>query len=259
MSSHIYFHCGRDSSGEVCRVIERGTSTLRAVKHIRKSRLKSETNKGMIEKEMAILNEINHPNVVKLIECFDDDNDLCVVLEYINGGDLLSYVSIRGGLLEEEARQIAKMLFPAIAVFHAKRIVHRDLKPASILITHEINPVVKIADFSLANMIQESELRTTWLAPEVIANEFGPFTDKCDAWALGLIIFYCMINTIPFDGENSEIPLVTRLKRRVFKWNDLPEGTSPECTTDLIDTLLHSVKVMYRLRLPLWAMQTKGR
>ncbi|KAH8930338.1 kinase-like protein [Atractiella rhizophila] len=183
----------------------------------------------MFEKEMAILNEINHPNVVKLIECFDDGDDLCLVLEYVNGGDLLSYVSKRGGLFEEDARQIAKMLFPAIAAFHAKKIVHRDLKPGSILITHGINPVVKIADFGLARMVQESELRMTWLAPEAIAKEFGQYTDKCDAWALGLVIFSCMINAIPFDRENSEVPLATRLERRVLKTKDFPEGTSPEC------------------------------
>ncbi|KAH8915655.1 kinase-like protein [Atractiella rhizophila] len=201
---------GMDSFVKVHRVIERGTSNVRAVKHFKKSRLKSETSKGMFEKEMAILDEINHPNVVKLIECFDDDNDLCLVLEYVNGGDLLSYVSKRGGLLEEDARQIAKMLFPAIATFHSKKIVHRDLKPGR---------------FSLL----ESELRTTWLAPEAIAKEFGQYTDKCDAWALGLVIFSCMINVIPFDRENSKVPLATRLERRVLKWKDLSEGTSPEC------------------------------
>ncbi|KAH8930347.1 kinase-like protein [Atractiella rhizophila] len=231
-----------NSFGKVCRVIERGTSNVLAVEHFKKSRLKSETSKGMFEKEMAILNEINHPNVVKLIECFDDDNDLCLVREYVNGGDLLSYISKRGGLFEEDARQIAKMLFPAIAAFHAKKIVHRDLKPGSILITHVINPVVKIVDFGLAKMLQESELRTTWVAPEAIAKEFGPYTDKCDAWGLGLVILSCMINALPFDPENSEVPLATRLERRVPKWTDLPDGTFSRM-----------------LQLPLSAMQTKGR
>ncbi|KAH8928079.1 kinase-like protein [Atractiella rhizophila] len=197
-------HDPQDSFGKVCRVIERGTSNVRAVKHFKKSRLKSETTKGMFEKEMAILNEINHRNVVKLIECFDDDDDLCLVLEYVNGGT--------SSVMSQNAE-----------------IVHWDLKPGSILITHGINPVVKIADFGLAGMVQESELRTTWLAPEAIAKEFG------------LVIFSCMINAIPFDCENSEVPLATRLERRVLKWKDLPEGTSPECMTDLINTLLQRV------------------
>ncbi|KAH8930686.1 Pkinase-domain-containing protein [Atractiella rhizophila] len=129
MLSHIYFHCDRSSFVKVCRVIERRTSITRAMKHIQKSRLKSEANKGMFEKELTVLNGINHPNGVKLIACFGDDNDLCLVLEYIDGGDLLTYVSKRGGLSEEEARKIAMMLFPAIVAFHAKKIVHRDLKP----------------------------------------------------------------------------------------------------------------------------------
>ncbi|KAH8919475.1 Pkinase-domain-containing protein [Atractiella rhizophila] len=226
---------GMGAFAKVSRVIERGTSTARAVKHIQKSRLRSEANKGMFEKEMMIQNEINHPNVVRLIECFEDENDLCLVLEYVDGGDLLNYVSKRGGLSEEDARKIAKMLFPAIAAFHAKKIVHRDLKPDNILITHGASPVVKIADFGLAKMVQEgSELRTTcgtptWLAPEVIVKEFGPYTDKCDAWAMGLVIFSCMINALPFEPENSELPLATRLEARVPNWNYLPQGTSAEC------------------------------
>ncbi|KAH8930681.1 hypothetical protein BT69DRAFT_1371645 [Atractiella rhizophila] len=81
---------------------------------------------------------------------------LCLlnVDEPVNDGDLHSYVSQHGGLFDEDPRNIAKMFFPAITAFHAKKIVHHDPKPGSILISRGINPVVKIADFGLAKMVQ---------------------------------------------------------------------------------------------------------
>ncbi|KAH8914042.1 kinase-like protein [Atractiella rhizophila] len=202
-------------------------SIVRAVEHIQKLKLNSETNKGMFEKEMTIVNEINHPNFIKLIECFEDDSDLCLVLDYINGGDPIRSQNVevyrrKHGSLLRCSSQLSLPFMPKLLFIE---ILSRDT--SSFFMGQ--NLVVKIADFGLVTMVQESELRTTWLAPEVITKEFGPYTDKGDAWALCLVILSSMVNTFPFDLENSEAPLAAWLERCVPKWKDLPEGTSPEC------------------------------
>ena len=95
----------------------------------------------------------------------------------------------------------------ALGYLHAKGIVHRDLKPENVLIDKELNNTLKIIDFSNSVVIEPGEtLNVThgtsyYIAPEVLAKKY---TEKCDVWSIGVILYILLSGKPPFDGDNDE-------------------------------------------------------
>lgn len=157
--------------------------------------------------EPGILKNLDHPNIVKFHETYEDDHYIHLVTEYCSGGELLERVIEKGSLSENEAALIMKKALSAVKHLHEKNIVHRDLKPENFLFSHVGKDAeLKLIDFGLARPIDDIEsLKSAagtifYMAPEVIR---GNFSEKCDEWSLGAIMYLLLSGQPPFLGSTS--------------------------------------------------------
>ena len=127
-----------------------------------------------LQLEVEILSNMDHPNVVKLYEIFDEGQVLYLVMELMQGGELFDRIVEKEAYSEREAAEVIRPLVDAIRYCHQIGIIHRDLKPENLLYeTTDQNAIIKISDFGLARYVQ-NELATTacgtpgYVAPEIV-------------------------------------------------------------------------------------------
>jgi len=160
-----------------------------------------------IENEINILKKIgDHANIVKLFECYGTDTHIFLILELLEGGELLDRIVKSGAYSEARASEHLRRIASALFHLHTKNVIHRDLKPENLLLTtSEIDSEIKICDFGLANFIENSNIKTvmnkagTWFysAPEVL--KYNQYSPAVDMWALGVIMFIMLAGYHPFD------------------------------------------------------------
>ena len=97
--------------------------------------------------EISILKKLDHPNILKLYEVFEDDKRYYLVTELCKGGELFDEIINKVQFSEKEAATIVQQILQAVAYCHSLGIVHRDLKPENVLIDKELNNTLKIIDF----------------------------------------------------------------------------------------------------------------
>ncbi|KAG7225353.1 hypothetical protein INR49_027336 [Caranx melampygus] len=171
---------GSGHFGQVRRVTERATGTCWAAKFlkIRKgacSRLGLE--RSSVEREVEILQAVQHPNIVTLKDVFESRAEVVLILEL--GGELFDFIAEKENLLEIEAIEFMKQILEGLGFMHSKNIAHFDLKPENIMLSDKVspNPDVKLIDFGLAHRFhQGEEYRSTSGTPQYIAPE--PITRK---------------------------------------------------------------------------------
>ena len=113
--------------------VHRDTAAQRAVKVLKKSNM-DEDERRMLFNEINILKELDHPNIVKMFEFFEDDKRYYIVQEICKGGELFEEILARGKFTEQNAAVLIKQVLSCINYCHANNIVHRDLKPENILL-----------------------------------------------------------------------------------------------------------------------------
>lgn len=211
---------GRGLTGRVRLAKNIDTGKLAAVKIVPKSNFKKLENPKYrrlaspdgkdhlpygIEREIIIMKLIAHPNIMGLYDVWENKNDLYLILEYIEGGELFDYLIKRGKLQEFEAVSYFKQIIHGIGYLHQLNICHRDLKPENLLL--DFNKNIKIADFGMAALeIKEKLLETScgsphYASPEIVAgkNYHGA---PSDIWSCGIILFALLTGHLPFDDEN---------------------------------------------------------
>lgn len=157
--------------------------------------------------EISILKNLDHPNILKLYEVFDEPKRYCLVTELCKGGELFNEIVTKVQFTENEAASIVQQILLAISFCHDKGIVHRDLKPENVLIDKELNNTLKIIDFSNSVTIKPGDILNVthgtsyYIAPEVLSKKY---TEKCDVWSIGVILYILLSGKPPFDGDNDE-------------------------------------------------------
>ncbi|XP_013790512.2 MAP kinase-interacting serine/threonine-protein kinase 1-like, partial [Limulus polyphemus] len=159
-----------------------------------------------------------HPNIIQLIEYFEEDDSFYLVFEKVRGGPLLTHLEKRICFTEHEASLVLRDVASALKFLHHKGIAHRDLKPENLLCysEDEVCPV-KICDFDLGSGIvlgsrtpvSTPELLTPvgsieFMAPEVVEvfnGEATPYDKRCDMWSLGVIMYILLCGYPPFYGR----------------------------------------------------------
>jgi len=161
-------------------------------------------------KEIFILKNLHHPNIVTLIDVRSTENRFYLIFEYCSGGTLETYRKSKGVnavLLEAEALEITKQIAEAMqfCVTNNPPIIHRDLKPANVLLE---GGKVKISDFGFARLVENTsdKLKLTtnigsplYMAPEIYKGE--PYNTKCDVWSLGIILFELLFGRTPWNSK----------------------------------------------------------
>lgn len=192
-------------------VVYEGTSPTGdkvAIKCLNRS-VKSEA----VANELAIIKRLSHPHIIKCLDFYQDDRGACIVYEYCNGGDLISWIKQRIAIpsrtdfLVSAEYTFIKGICEGLVYLHANQIIHRDLKPHNILIS---NNIVKIGDFGLARSFNNTDdMFSTmcgspmYMAPETIL--FKPYGTSCDIWSLGVIIFELITKRHPYPYSNRRL------------------------------------------------------
>jgi serine/threonine protein kinase len=216
---------GSGTVGEVRRAIHRQTGEERAVKIIavggrnRANTFLEADASSTFQAEAAILQGMEHPYVVKLIDVYVSPRAVYLIMELLHGGDLFDRIVEKGKYSEVQGRQVMRRLLSAVYYLHEERnIVHRDLKPENILcVNHENDVEVKLTDFGLAKAINgEDGLKTfcgtpQYFAPEVLRRRNtvagrGRYGKQADMWSLGVVLYVLLSGTPPFDvGQGFDV------------------------------------------------------
>ncbi|OWT40182.1 CAMK/RAD53 protein kinase [Cryptococcus neoformans Bt1] len=219
---------GKGTFAEVHKAVDVETGNMRAIKQIVKHRFAgNDKTLQLFHREINITRSLEHENICRLIDWYEDPQHICLVLEYVDGGDLLDYImnwpDEQGGLPEQHAAELTVQICRAMAYTHSKGITHRDLKPENILLTkeHEGARIVKIADFGLAKMIHTNTMLVSmvgtpqYLAPEIVmqTDQQPGYENVVDSWSVGIIVYSMMTKALPFD-EDSKLPVEQRIRAR---------------------------------------------
>lgn len=206
---HFGNKIGTGGFAEVRRCVHKLTGAMRAVKIYKKSEFPSEyLESGGLKQEIEIIKKLDHPNLVKVFEYFEDSDSVYITMEFCLGGELFSKINGADRLEESEICEVMRQLFSVVSYIHSQGIAHRDLKPENILIEEKSQELtLKIADFGNAAIINrekkfKGETGTCYyMAPEVIQNEY---TEKCDEWSCAVIMFMLLGRKPPFNGDSDE-------------------------------------------------------
>ncbi|WWC66987.1 uncharacterized protein I206_100894 [Kwoniella pini CBS 10737] len=239
---------GKGTFAEVRKAVDVETGDLRAIKQIIKHRFAGNAKTlALFQREIEISRTLEHENICRLLDYYEDPQHICLVLEYIDGGDLLDYImnwpdanQMGGGLPEHHAAELTVQICRAMAY-----------TPENILLTKETAdaPVtVKIADFGLAKMVHAETMLTSmvgtpqYLAPEVVmqSREQPGYVNVVDSWSVGIIVYSMMTKALPFD-EDAELPVEQRIKARYTQPADtelLVKLNISDTGTDFISRML---------------------
>jgi serine/threonine protein kinase len=196
---------GAAASSVVLLVVDQ-TGQQYAAKCVKRDFLDQDSNLEYFEREIRLLQFIRHPNIVQLVEIVYQTDNIVVIMEFCEHGDLFDELAAHGPLSIRRVRSYVYQLLKALQCLHDKGVAHRDLKPENILVCSET--VVKIADLGLARAVPTSGMMTTicgsvhYMAPEIL-QELPYDGPKADIWSLGVIIFAMSLNQLPWASRDN--------------------------------------------------------
>ncbi|KAF7212226.1 death-associated protein kinase 3 [Nothobranchius furzeri] len=163
-----------------------------------------------IEREVTILQRVQHQNIVTLREVYENRTDVVLILELVSGGELFDFLAQKESLSEEEATQFIKQILEGVNYLHARKIAHFDLKPENIMLLDKnvSLPRIKLIDFGLAHTIDAGvEFKNIFGTPEFVAPEivnYEPLGLEADMWSIGVITYILLSGASPFLGETKQ-------------------------------------------------------
>ena len=191
--------------------INKYTKEKVAIKLLEKNKITEKSDLERIFREMSIVKTLNHPNIVKTHEIFDNEKYYFMIMDYCPGGELFDYIVNKIRLNEEESSFFFYQIINAVEYIHSKGIVHRDLKPENLLLNDKNK--LKIIDFGLSNYFfpdsEKNLLKTPcgspcYAAPEMVSgNNYNGF--KTDIWAIGIILYAMLVGYLPFEDNDNDI------------------------------------------------------
>ena len=200
---------GKGASAVVRKGIKIDTGEAYAIKIINKQSLTLD-EKESLENELKIMGMVDHPNIVRVEEYFENNGLVFIVLELMEGGELFDRLCEVEHYTEKQAVDVFRPLVDAIRYCHSLGIVHRDLKPENLLYkTKDEDSLLKVSDFGFSKFLipkAQEQLFTacgtpTYVAPEIIGN-FG-YDSKVDCWSLGVILYVMLCGYPPFYAEEN--------------------------------------------------------
>ncbi|KAF0689713.1 Aste57867_18861 [Aphanomyces stellatus] len=179
------------------------TGDVFAVKIIDKTQLGA-TEKELLRTEIAILKLVQHRNIIRLQDVYENKHHIYIVTELLSGGELFNKIVGRSRYTEAESRTVMQPLFESVAYLHKMGIVHRDIKPENILCGDKLTDL-RIADFGLSKLVYPHEIMKmpcgtlNYVAPEVLS--LVGYGKEADVWSLGVIMYLLLRGELPFHGK----------------------------------------------------------
>ncbi|MDR3736442.1 MAG: protein kinase [Acidobacteriaceae bacterium] len=198
---------GKGKFGTVRAATHKKTGKRVAIKVMKKSAMTPQ-DVELVKQEIEILKMCQHPNLIKMLDVFENIEHIYIVMEVLEGGDLFSYLEKRRFRLpEQRAAKIIHSLAAGLYYLHSYGIVHRDIKPENVLMVSKSEESdVKIVDFGLSKMVGPNQLcnepfgTLSYVAPEVLQQK--PYGKAVDVWSLGILAYLMMVGSLPFDHED---------------------------------------------------------
>ena len=195
---------GNGAFGKVWKVIHINTKKEYCIKTINKRDIIEQKLIKQLNKEISIMYEINHPHSIKLINHFEDEKKIYMIMEYASNGNLFSYMK-KNKLNNETIIQFLRETISIIKYLHSLNIIHRDIKPENLLLDNNFR--IKLCDYGWATHYNNNEHINTfcgtpeYVAPEIIKKEF--YDEKIDIWSIGVLLFEMICNYSPFSDKNN--------------------------------------------------------
>ena len=219
------FKLGSGAFSVVKEGTSRSTGETFAIKVVHKGELNDEDEQAL-QDEIAVLNELHHPNIIHLYGVYEDPAHYYLVTEQMRGGELFDRIVQKAYYNEKEARDTCLVLFHAIRYCHSKQVAHRDLKPENLLLhSTDSDSNIKLADFGFAKKCPQPNSLTTqcgtpgYVAPEIL--EGTAYDTQADMWSLGVIVYILLGGYPPF-VENNQRDLFRKIRRGQYEFH---EGT----------------------------------
>ncbi|XP_047415465.1 myosin light chain kinase family member 4 isoform X5 [Sciurus carolinensis] len=190
--------------GQVHKCEEKATGLKLAAKIIK---TRGPKDKEEVKNEISVMNQLDHVNLIQLYDAFESKNDIILVMEYVEGGELFDRIIDENyNLTEYDTILFIRQICEGIRHMHQMYILHLDLKPENILCVNRDAKQIKIIDFGLARRYKPREkLKVNFgtpefLAPEVVNYDFVSF--PTDMWSVGVIAYMLLSGLSPFLGDN---------------------------------------------------------
>ena len=198
----------------------------------------------LLEEELAILQAVDHPNIIKFDQCYIDHRYVHIVMEYCQGGELFDRIVAAQKFTERHAADVMSQMLSAVKHLHGCGIVHRDLKPENFLMNDKTeNSEVKLIDFGLSKRFSSEEemarMKTVvgtpyYVAPEVLR---GNYDVSCDVWSLGVILFVFLCGYPPFEGDNNK-EIFRNVLKQPLTFDPADWNTISDSAKDLVSKML---------------------
>lgn len=219
---------GQGSFGSVYLALHAVTGELMAVKQVALPTVgtadpRKTSMLDALKREIGLLRELKHPNIVQYLGSNSDETHLNIFLEYVPGGSVATMLVNYGPLLEPLVANFVRQILTGLAYLHSKDIIHRDIKGANILVDNKGR--VKISDFGISKRVEASTLlgpssgkkganrvslqgSVFWMAPEVVKQT--AYTLKADIWSLGCLIVEMLTGSHPH-ADCSQLQAIFRI------------------------------------------------
>eukprot|EP00419_Tripos_fusus_P076755 CAMPEP_0172887668 /NCGR_PEP_ID=MMETSP1075-20121228/134509_1 /TAXON_ID=2916 /ORGANISM="Ceratium fusus, Strain PA161109" /LENGTH=544 /DNA_ID=CAMNT_0013741403 /DNA_START=23 /DNA_END=1657 /DNA_ORIENTATION=- len=197
---------GSGYNGSVFIAKSKDTHETFAVKPFRLYRI-TQAQKRELKNEVAVFLAMDHPHVARLRDVYEDEEELRLVMECLEGGELFDRFTAIGRFSETDARETMYQILLAINYIHGLGVVHRDVKLENFLYQSKTYTHLKLIDFGFSRFASNKKMQLgcgtlAYTAPEVL----GEFYDlKCDLWSVGVVAFILLMGYMPFTGSDEEI------------------------------------------------------
>lgn len=214
---------GEGKFGLVKLGVHKSSGEKVAIKIIKKEFM-TPKDKELVKSEIDIMKMCKHKNIVRLLDHYENNEFIFIVMEYLAGGTFANYLESTpvDDLSEKQASFCIYQITKALEYLHQFGIIHRDLKPENIMIKsklpYESLDSLKVMDFGLSKVLGPNEKvndgygTLTYVAPEVLTRK--PYNKHVDVWSLGVILFYTLSGTFPFDDSSNDEEVIA--KKTVF-------------------------------------------
>ncbi len=209
---------GRGGMAEVWLGVQRRTGRRVAIKCVVPELARHHDFRELFASEGRINSRLNHPSIVHILEVINQGQDLALVLEYLDGGDLHQRLAL--GIHMSTAIAVIRDLCRALDYAHGQGVIHRDVKPENILFREDDTPV--LTDFGLARLLTRGNSQSAYgtvfgspqyMSPEQVAGL--PLDGRSDLYSLGVVFYEILTGDVPFKGEDTSVIATKHLQEPI--------------------------------------------
>ena len=233
---------GKGSFGIVYLVKHRQLHKYFAMKIIKRYN-RTKTEEETLMNEINILKRLDHPNILKINDFYLTKDNYYIITEHCQEGELFNEIKLYAPFSEPLVGYYMKQILKAVCYCHSMNVIHRDLKPENILIVKRskngCHPI-KIIDFGTATIFSKDKKENIiigssyYIAPEVLSRNYS---EKCDMWSCGVIMYILLTGKPPFGGVNDE-DILSKVKKGKYDMAKYPWGVISNEAKDLIKKLI---------------------